>query len=66
MISEKEFRKVLGFRPHLKPTLSSMQKAEIPKIELPTEFDWREEEVVTPVKNQVSFFKMFFCKNCTN
>lgn len=54
IILEHEFRKMLGFHPHMKPATSSMEGAVIPDIEVPVSFDWREQGVVTPVKNQVS------------
>ena len=31
--------------------------ADIPKVDLPTAFDWRDHNAVTPVKNQVNIEK---------
>jgi hypothetical protein len=32
-----------------------LKEAEIPDVQLPAEFDWRGHNVVTEVKNQVTF-----------
>ena len=53
-LTKAEFKaKYLGLKPSLKSDNDiPMPMAEIPDIELPTEFDWRHHNVVTPVKNQ--------------
>ncbi|XP_076283794.1 uncharacterized protein LOC143210642 [Lasioglossum baleicum] len=53
-LSPEEFRsKYLGYRPHLRQENAiPFPEAEIPDIELPPKFDWRDHHVVTPVKDQ--------------
>jgi hypothetical protein len=57
----KEFKKYhLGLNPKLKVSNSiPLKEAKIPDVQLPTEFDWRGHNVVTEVKNQVTF--SLFC-----
>lgn len=64
--SEIEFEeKYLGFNynpdRHNKSALDDgpSSKKEIPLPSIPTEYDWRSFNVVTPVKNQVGFFYTF-------
>jgi len=53
-MSREEFRtRYLGFRPDLQSENEiPLPNAEIPDIELPSSFDWRQKNVVTPVKDQ--------------
>lgn len=55
-ITPNEFKKKhLGYRPELKSDNNiPLAHADIPNIELPESFDWREHNVVTEVKNQGS------------
>lgn len=51
-VTAEEFKKYLGFK--VNPEQSIHRKmAIIPNITLPKEFDWRNYNVVTTVKNQV-------------
>ncbi|XP_076166108.1 uncharacterized protein LOC143146034 [Ptiloglossa arizonensis] len=53
-LTPKEFRAhYLGFRPNLKQENEiPFLEAEIPDVHLPPHFDWRDHNVVTPVKDQ--------------
>lgn len=53
-LTRTEFReKYLGLKPELRQENAiPAHMADIPKIKLPTSFDWREHNAVTPVKNQ--------------
>ncbi|KAG8237892.1 hypothetical protein J437_LFUL017040 [Ladona fulva] len=52
-LTVKEFKKLyLGYNPHARKLDMQMKMAEIPDVKLPLEFDWRDYNVVTEVKNQ--------------
>jgi cathepsin F len=46
------------------PNSIPLKEAEIPDVKLPTEFDWRDHNVVTDVKNQVTFSLFGICEAC--
>lgn len=52
--STEEYKQHLaGMRPHLRQSSGQrLKKAIIPQVDLPKEYDWRNFNVVTPVKNQ--------------
>ncbi|XP_054714238.1 cathepsin L-like [Uloborus diversus] len=51
-LTEEEFKKhALGLRPDLQ-TNEEMKKAAIPKISIPDSYDWRDQKVVSEVKDQ--------------
>ena len=65
MNPEEEFKKMLGFRPEMRrPSVNRTPVTEVPDIDLPASFDWRDYKAVTPVKNQVCLFERLKVYNC--
>ncbi|GAB6033787.1 hypothetical protein CHUAL_013955 [Chamberlinius hualienensis] len=52
-LTAEEFRRYhLGLNPAMKASNRRAKLAETPSVELPSSFDWRDHNAVTPVKNQ--------------
>lgn len=54
-LTEEEFKeRRTGLKPLMRHGASNLRQAEIPDVELPEEYDWRNYNAVTPVKDQGS------------